>query len=88
MVNGVLHTRVKFFEVNTQGRILNRFSNDMDTLDQLIFVFIEMIDVISILNKIPFIVYCEVHNHLNCDNPVMSLGSHICDYIYVLSEKA
>ena len=40
----VLETKMKFFEENTQGRILNRFSKDMQTLDNLVFSFLEMID--------------------------------------------
>jgi len=33
MVENVLHTKLKFFEENTQGMILNRFSKDVQTLD-------------------------------------------------------
>ena len=44
IVNSVLNTNLVFFEQNTQGRILNRFSKDIQTLDYLVFDFLEMID--------------------------------------------
>ena len=44
MVQSVLNTHISFFEENTQGRILNRFSKDISTLDNLVFCFLEMID--------------------------------------------
>jgi hypothetical protein len=46
MVNSVLNTRIKFFEVNTNGRILNRFSKDMNMIDNFVLFYLEMIDVI------------------------------------------
>ena len=45
MVDNVLNTKVKFFEENTHGRILNRFSKDIGTLDNILFGFLEMTDV-------------------------------------------
>ena len=44
IVDSVLRTNMLFFEQNTQGRILNRFSKDIQTLDYLVFDFLEMID--------------------------------------------
>ena len=41
---GVLQTGITFFEENTQGRILNRFSKDVASLDNLLFIILEMID--------------------------------------------
>ena len=41
----VLQTGIGFFEENTQGRILNRFSKDVGTLDNLVFTVLEMADV-------------------------------------------
>ena len=71
----VLQTGIVFFEENTQGRILNRFSKDVGTMDNLVFTVLEMADVSvnffpSKLNQ-PFyvlIVLGQMHNHsLNCD---------------------
>lgn len=47
MVNNVLKTKLKFFEQNTQGMILNRFSKDVQTLDQIVYTFIDVVDVSS-----------------------------------------
>jgi ABC-type multidrug transport system fused ATPase/permease subunit len=44
MVRSVLHAQLKFFEENTSGRIINRFSKDISTLDNLVFTVLEMID--------------------------------------------
>ena len=46
MVQNVLHARLKFFEENTQGMILNRFSKDIDTLDNIVYTFIDVTDYI------------------------------------------
>ena len=46
MVNRVLNTHLRFFEKNTSGTILNRFSKDIATLDIIVFNFLEMIDYI------------------------------------------
>jgi len=44
VVSRVLATPINFFEENTHGRILNRFSKDVATLDQIVFTFLEMTD--------------------------------------------
>lgn len=44
LVSSILHTDLAFFEENTCGRIVNRFSKDVKTLDQFVFVFLEMTD--------------------------------------------
>ena len=44
IVQRVLKSKIQFFESNTQGRIINRFSKDVQTLDNLVFGFLEMID--------------------------------------------
>jgi len=44
IVNSVLRTKLQFFEENTQGTILNRFSKDISILDYLVFDFLEMVD--------------------------------------------
>jgi len=46
MVDRALNTKIKFFEENTQGRILNRFSKDISSLDYIVFTFLDMTDVI------------------------------------------
>jgi hypothetical protein len=45
MVYNVLYTKLKFFEVNTQGMILNRFSKDVQTLDKIVYTFLDVTDV-------------------------------------------
>ena len=40
----VLNAHISFFEENTQGRILNRFSKDVATLDSLVFYVLDMTD--------------------------------------------
>ena len=44
IVRKVLKSKIEFFEANPQGRIVNRFSKDIQTLDQLVFGFLEMAD--------------------------------------------
>ena len=46
LVRRVLNTGIVFFEENTQGRILNRFSKDTATMDNMLFGFLEMTDYI------------------------------------------
>ena len=46
MIKSVIETHIRFFEENTQGRILNRFSKDIQTLDNLVFTFLEMVDYV------------------------------------------
>ncbi|CAB3410442.1 unnamed protein product [Caenorhabditis bovis] len=44
MVNSVIDTHVEFFDKNSVGRIVNRFSKDMGVVDdQLAFVFFEFV---------------------------------------------
>ena len=45
MVTNVLNTKLKFFEENTQGMILNRFSKDVQTLDKIVYTFLDVTDV-------------------------------------------
>ena len=45
MVKSIIHTKVKFFEENTKGRILNRFSNDVAELDIIVFTYLDLCDV-------------------------------------------
>ena len=42
----VLGANVSFFEKNTQGRILNRFAKDLEIMDNINFLFLEMVDYI------------------------------------------
>lgn len=46
LVHRVVRTGIDFFEENTQGRILNRFSKDTATMDNVVFGFLEMTDYI------------------------------------------
>jgi ATP-binding cassette subfamily C (CFTR/MRP) protein 4 len=61
MLNGILHSGIKFFNDHTSGRILNRFSTDLVHIDDLIpfglsdvlthsLIIIGMTIIISILN--------------------------------------
>jgi hypothetical protein len=45
MVDSVLMTKLKFFEENTQGAILNRFSKDVQTLDRIVYTYLDVTDV-------------------------------------------
>ena len=54
----VLQTGIVFFEENTHGRILNRFSKDVQTMDNLVFTVLEMADV----SKLSF--YFDLSNFL------------------------
>ena len=68
VTKGVLTADITFFEENTQGRILNRFSKDVATLDNLVFTVLEMADVSfpSIFNNIVLfiLVYGQNDTHL------------------------
>lgn len=44
ITRSLLNTGIVFFEENTQGRILNRFSKDVATMDNLVFTVLEMAD--------------------------------------------
>lgn len=58
MVKSVLGAHIRFFEENTQGRIINRFSKDIGTLDNLVFLFLEMIDyIVKCFFSIALVVY-------------------------------
>ena len=69
----VLQTNIVFFEENTQGTILNRFSKDVSTMDNMVFTVLEMADVSWFS---PFILFlrCTVlrqmfHHSLHCCRP-------------------
>lgn len=49
ITRSLLNTGIVFFEENTQGRILNRFSKDVATMDNLVFTVLEMADVSKLL---------------------------------------
>ena len=44
----MINTGIQFYEMNTQGRILNRFSKDVSVMDNLVFTVLEMTDVSKI----------------------------------------
>lgn len=46
LVESLLNAEITFFEENTTGRIVNRFSKDVKTLDYFLFVFLEMTDYV------------------------------------------
>ena len=76
MVANVLHTKLKFFEQNTQGMILNRFSKDVQTLDKIVFTFLEVTDVSFGLRLTPHlcVVHCQVHDNRDHSDRHMPLG--------------
>jgi ATP-binding cassette, subfamily C (CFTR/MRP), member 4 len=49
ITRGMLNTSIQFYETNTQGRILNRFSKDVGVMDNLVFTVLEMADVSFII---------------------------------------
>ena len=53
IIQKVLYTGINFFEENTQGRILNRFSKDVATMDNIVFTVLEMADVSSTHTLLP-----------------------------------
>lgn len=46
LIRKVLNTKLEFYEVNTHGRILNRFSKDVNQMDKIVFTFLDMVDYI------------------------------------------
>ena len=49
---------MSFYDENTTGRILNRLSTDIATLEKIVFNFLEMIDyIIKCLFSVVFIVF-------------------------------
>ena len=49
MVESVLNTKLKIFEENTRGRILNRFSEDVTVLDNIVYTYLDLTDVRRLL---------------------------------------
>lgn len=75
MVEGVLKTKMKFFEENTNGRILNRFSKDVGVLDSIVYTYLDLTDVKYFCITIRIVhskmsAYCDSCNHLS------TLGFH------------
>ena len=61
MVKAILHTQPSFFDKNPTGRILNRFSRDIGTMDeQLPPIFISCIqDSLFVFLRCPCTSYCK-----------------------------
>jgi len=47
MVEAQINAPVKHFEENTQGLIMSRFRSDVETLDGLLFRYLELMDYTS-----------------------------------------
>ena len=45
-IQSLVRTRMVFFDENTSGTIMNRLSQDVAKIDQMVFTFLEMIDYI------------------------------------------
>ena len=57
-VDSIIHTNMAFFDENTSGRIMNRFSKDVAVLDLFVFSFLEMVDYnIKCLFSVCFIIF-------------------------------
>jgi ABC-type multidrug transport system fused ATPase/permease subunit len=93
MVNSVLKTKIKFFEENTQGRILNRFSKDVAAVDRIIFTFLDMTDVSNtsfcslFLNNFILIVFGKMHYNSDHNHYTATChANHNCSITMVLSQ--
>lgn len=65
VVKSLINTKMQFYDENTSGRIINRLSSDMRTVDNIVFNFLEMIDYnIKCLFSVIFIIF---------SNPVLIL---------------
>ena len=59
-INGLVKTGISFFDENTSGRIINRFSKDITVTDKIVFHFLEMIDfIIKCLFSLVFIMLSQ-----------------------------
>lgn len=90
MVKSVICTKLKFFEVNTNGRVLNKFSKDINTLDEMVFCFLDLVDVSAFKKLSPFsIVCCEMFDNNSDHGYFMSMGhSHNCGVPSVPSQDS
>lgn len=75
MVESVLQTKLKFFEENTNGRILNRFSKDVGVLDKIVFTYLDLTDVFPTLFHSFSLVHCEVHIDTDNSDSKLPVGS-------------
>ena len=58
VIESLIHTKMSFYDENTTGRILNRLSTDIATVEMIVFNFLEMIDyIIKCLFSVVFIVF-------------------------------
>lgn len=69
MFYSIVHTQMRFFDLNPSGRILNRFSKDMGAIDelmprimldgmQIILIMCGVLIVIVVVNPIMLIAIC------------------------------
>ena len=78
MFDGVIATKMRFFDINPSGRILNRFSEDIGNIDtelpQTLFecfgVSFEKFNTKDILKTIEFFTVCS--RPYRCDGPRVS----------------
>jgi hypothetical protein len=54
--------------------ILNRFSKDVQTLDKIVFTFLEVTDV-SHCKVFTLLVHCEMHDHSDHSDNHMPMGA-------------
>ncbi len=49
MLNSILHTTVRFFDLNPTGRIMNRFSKDVNNIDEILPI--TLFDLLQVLKN-------------------------------------
>lgn len=70
----LLHSPMRFFDLNSAGRILNRFSKDMGAVDELLpKAIIDAVQVSYFITSI-FITYCSFFLPLNIKNLLVMVG--------------
>ena len=81
MVSTILQTKLKFFEENTHGRILNRFSKDIQVLDSIIYTYLDMTDVQ--IFALSLLVCCQMLIHDHYYSCICAMVGHSCMYFTV-----
>lgn len=80
VVESLIKTKMVFFDENTSGTIVNRLSQDIAKVDQIVFTFLEMIDyIIKCSLSVTFIVF-------SCPIVVFVVVAQLY-YFYLLRKK-
>ncbi|CAH1101123.1 unnamed protein product [Psylliodes chrysocephalus] len=87
MFRNVLEAPMKFFDTNPSGRILNRFSNDMGIIDELIpQAFIDFIQVFLVLIGILLIIFIKVP-YMIVPALLLSVGFYYMRLVYIKTSQ-